>query len=90
MSFKENLPVYCLVAVLLFVGVSLLINTSKSCDTTMQFIAIGPDNETISNESIGNGTVLGIRYECTKLCMNKFYDNSYKLKDCWEQCNKLG
>jgi len=77
------------IAALLFVAGSLIYNTGKSCDTTVQFMAVGPNNETIPNATISNSTVLGIKYECTQFCANKFYGDSYKLKDCFAQCNSL-
>lgn len=87
---NETLMSIGLILVLLFVGVSLIINTSKSCDTYMQFILLGADNETQLNLSLSNQTVLEIRYACTQICINKFYSDSYDLRNCWEQCNGLG
>jgi hypothetical protein len=78
-----------LIAVLLFLAVSLLINTGKSCDTNIQFIVVG-SNETLGNDTVSNQTLLNIKYDCTKICIDKFYSGGSAIKDCWNQCNSLG
>jgi hypothetical protein len=90
-NFTENVGLWIFVAALIFVGVSLLINSSKSCDTTMQFIVLGANNETVSNQTIGNQSLLEIKYDCTKICIDRFYaSGSNDLRDCYNQCNSLG
>jgi hypothetical protein len=87
---NETLTALGLIAVLLFVGVSLIINTGKSCDITMQFIVLGANNETLSNDTIGNQSLLEIKYSCTKICIERFENQYSYINDCWKQCNSLG
>ena len=91
-KMKDDSPIITIafIVALLFVGGSLIYNTSKSCDMTMQFIVLGANNETLSNQTVGNQSLLEIKYDCTKICIDKFGSQYSYISDCWKQCNSLG
>lgn len=80
------------IAVILFLGITLLINTSKSCDTYMEFIVLGADNATpIEDYNISSIKVIEMRYNCLNICNAQFKSSDgSKLRGCWEQCHLLG
>lgn len=75
-------------AVLLFVGISLLINTSKSCDV---YIAYNATVDSInSNLNLTNSPNLAeIKVACYKMCIDQLHGDSSLLMTCLNKCENL-
>lgn len=81
---SDNLMVWVIVATLIFVGVSLLINTGRSCDTTNNFVVL--DDANMTNQSLSQ-----LYFDCVKYCGDKFAGlGMSSTTNCFNQCDKIG
>ena len=65
-KWEENLFIIIFTMGLIFVGISLIINTSKSCDVHIDYDVSIKDNETIAESEI-----VQIQFACYKLCVEE-------------------
>lgn len=80
----DNLFMLVIVPVLIFLGISLLINTGKSCDTTTNFLVLQDANLTNQSLSI-------LYFDCVKFCSDKFAGQGMSsTSNCYQQCDKIG
>jgi hypothetical protein len=80
----DNLMVWVIVATLIFVGVSLLINAGRSCDTTNNFVVL--DDANMTNQSLST-----LYFDCVKFCSDRFASQGMSsTTNCYQQCDKIG
>ena len=80
---QDNLMFGLFIIALVFVGVSLLINTSKSCDVKIDYnVKVNPINNVTAS-------LPEIKLACYKLCAEQLrYDDSL-MRNCFEKCEEL-
>lgn len=70
--------------VLIFVGISLIINTSKSCDVNIDYdVTVNPK---INSSS---ASLAEIKLACCKLCLDELRSDSSMMRICLEKCEAL-
>ena len=73
-----------IMAALVFVGVSLVINSYKSCDVSIDYDATvdGLTNETYAN-------LAEVKLACYRLCITELYNDNSMQSKCLDKCEKL-
>jgi hypothetical protein len=80
----DKIIIITFIVALLFLAVSLLINTSKSCDVNIDYDVVVDTNTTgiIPN-------VAQIKLACYKLCVNELKGRDNMQKNCFDKCDGL-
>lgn len=79
---QDTLMMIAFMAVLLFLAVSLLINTSKSCDVNIDY------KVSVDTNSTSYPNVAEVKLACYKLCLDQLRGSDY-LNDCLDKCEVL-
>ena len=69
---------------MIFLGVSLIINTSKSCDVSIDYKVTV---DSFNNSSAPN--IYEVKLACYKLCAEEFKNMNY-LEQCMDKCEAIG
>ena len=74
------------IGAIVFLGVTLLINTSKSCDVNIDYKAsFGSENNATTS------SLAEVKLACYKLCLENLGQNNYGIMDkCLNKCEGLG
>jgi len=80
---QETMMMIGFMAVLLFLAISLLFSTGKSCDVYIDYDVTVDSNETSKAPNIAE-----VKLACFKLCIEELRTNSL-LDDCLEKCEDL-
>lgn len=80
---QDNLMMCAMIGALIFVGISLLVESSRSCDSTNNFVVL--DDANMSNQSLSQ-----LYFDCVKYCGDKFSGSQGSKTECFRQCDKVG
>jgi hypothetical protein len=80
---QDSIVTVGFVVALFFVGVALLVNTGKSCDSTNNFVVLSDAN--LSNQSLSQ-----LYFDCVKYCGDKFAGSQGSKTECFAQCKGIG
>lgn len=75
---------FAFIGVLLFVGVSLIINTSKSCDVHIDYDVTANSKANLTGVSLAE-----VKLACYKLCAEELRGDSYLMNNCFNKCEAL-
>lgn len=72
------------ICAIIFLGISLLINAGRSCDTTNNFVVL--DDANLTNKSLSQ-----LYFDCVKFCSGKYAGQGMSsTTNCYQQCDKIG
>lgn len=81
---KDTLLMIIFICAIIFLGISLLINTGRSCDTTTNFLVLEDANLTNQSLSI-------LYFDCVKFCSDRYAGQGISsTTNCYNQCDKIG
>ena len=80
----DHIVMLAFMGAIIFVGVSLLVNTSKSCDVHIDY------DVTVGQRLDGtNATLAEVQLACYKLCVEELKHQDYLMRDCLDKCENL-
>lgn len=80
---EDKIKDYLFSAALLFVGISILINSFQSNDVYIDY------NVSVSENSTG-ANLQEVKFACYKLCVEELSHDSNKMETCLDKCELLG
>jgi len=80
---QETITEIIFIIVLIFVGVSLIINSTKSCDVYIDY------DVTVDSITNNTGSITEIKLACYKLCVDELKNNYDLMRDCLDKCERL-
>jgi len=80
----DNIIMIAFIYALLFLAVSLIINTSKSCDVSIDY------DVTVDTNSTGVGpNIVEVKLACYKMCIEELKGRERDFNNCLDKCEAL-